>query len=140
VIHGPNLNLLGEREIEIYGDKTLEEINKEIIAEGKKLGVIVTCKQSNHEGQLIDWLHEARNLADFVVINPGGYTHTSVALADALAQIPAVEVHISNLHSREGFRRRSFIAPRAIGRIEGLGWSGYLLAVRYAAAYLKGEL
>jgi 3-dehydroquinate dehydratase II len=139
VIHGPNLNLLGKREPEIYGTKTLAQIDDHIRELAAQLHVEVDCFQSNHEGELIDRLQRAVRDGEFVIINPGGYTHTSVALADALAGLDAVEVHLSNLHKREGFRRGSLTGPRVIGRIEGLGWQGYLLALRFAAEKLNGE-
>ncbi len=132
VLHGPNLNLLGSREPEVYGSMTMEEINIKVIELGKELGVEVKCQQSNHEGALIDALHDARTWADGVVFNPGGYTHTSVALRDAISsiQIPVVEVHISNVYAREEFRYQSMISAVCAGKIVGLGWRSYTLGLR----------
>lgn len=132
VLHGPNLNLLGQREPHLYGRLTLAEINHKLEALGETLGVQVVCRQSNHEGQLIDWLQEASTTAAGVVFNPGAYTHTSVALRDAVAAIgiPVIEVHLSNVQAREEFRRTSVIAPLCVGSIAGLGWRSYALALR----------
>lgn len=131
VLHGPNLNLLGQREPGIYGSKSLAEINETLIQEGKKLGLEVRCAQSNSEGELISHLHDAQNWAVGVVFNPGGYSHTSIALRDAIAaiQIPVIEVHISNIFSREDFRHVSITAPASSGQISGFGWQSYLLAL-----------
>lgn len=139
VLHGPNLNLLGEREPEIYGGVTLEEINRRLEEAGEALGLEVRCFQSNSEGALIEALHAARAWAKGVVFNPGGYTHTSVALRDAVAAIgiPVVEVHLSNVHGREVFRRESLIAPVCAGSIAGFGWRSYWLGLQ-ALADLPG--
>ena len=132
VLHGPNLNLLGTREPGVYGHVTMNEINQRLVALGQELGVEVRCAQSNHEGGLIDLLHDARTWAAGVILNPGGYTHTSVALRDAVTAIgiPVVEVHLSNVHAREEFRRHSYIAPVCLGSIAGFGWRSYTLALR----------
>jgi 3-dehydroquinate dehydratase II len=135
VLHGPNLNLLGQREPEVYGRLTLKEIDQKLADLGAALGVEVECRQSNHEGQLIDWLHEARDWAAGVVLNPGAYTHTSVALRDAVAAtgLRVIEVHLSNIQAREDFRRQSLVAPVCAGSIAGLGWQSYALALRALA-------
>ena len=132
VLHGPNLNLLGTREPEVYGSMTLDDINNKLIALGRELGVQVTCLQSNHEGALIDALHDARTWAIGVVFNPGAYTHTSIALRDAILaiQIPVIEVHLSNVYAREDFRHVSMISAVCKGKITGLGWKSYALALR----------
>ena len=136
VIHGPNLNLLGTREPEIYGTQTLEDIDRAIEADAGSLGVSVRIVQSNHEGAIIDALHEARTQADAVIINPGAYTHYSYAIADAIAAIgiPVIEVHLTNIFAREAFRRTSVVAPVCVGSIAGFGADSYRLAMRAALA------
>ena len=140
ILHGPNLNLLGSREPEVYGTETLADINAKIRSLGDELGVETDFFQSNHEGALIDRIHQARqDGVDGLIINPGGLTHTSVSLRDALSgvAIPTVEIHLSNIHSREEFRHRSFIAPIAVGQICGFGSEGYLLALKGLLVRLK---
>jgi 3-dehydroquinate dehydratase-2 len=141
VLHGPNLNLLGTREPEVYGRLTLEDINGRLREAGWTFGLDVRCYQSNSEGALIDALHEARGWANGVVFNPGGYTHTSVALRDAIAAIgiPVVEVHLSNVYAREEFRHHSMISPVCIGKITGFGWRSYLFGLQGLAGILQDQ-
>ena len=131
VIHGPNLNLLGEREPGVYGTDTFESINDEIVAHALEYGMHCEVFQSNHEGEIIDELHLARKKFDGVVLNAGAYTHYSYAIRDAIAaiKIPVVEVHLSNIHARDGFREKSVIAPVCAGQISGFGKHSYLMAV-----------
>ena len=139
VLHGPNLNLLGQREPEVYGRVTLDEIDAGLRELGETGGASVETFQSNHEGALIDRIQAARGHVDGLIINPGGLTHTSVSLRDALAasEVPFVEVHLSNVHAREEFRRRSLISDVAVGQVTGLGAIGYELALRALLARLK---
>jgi 3-dehydroquinate dehydratase-2 len=140
LIHGPNLNLLGKRESDIYGTKTLGEINVLLKKLAKELKVELDIKQSNHEGEIVDIIQKSTN-CDALVINPAAYTHTSVAIRDAIAavEIPAVEVHLSNIHNREEFRQKSLIAPVAYGQISGFGYESYLLGLRAAVSIAKSQ-
>jgi len=135
VIHGPNLNLLGTREKQVYGTVTLPEIDQALQALAKELGVELKVMQSNHEGEIVSAIHAAMGQSDGLLINPGAYTHTSVAIRDAVAGtgLPCVEVHLSNIHAREEFRQHSFIAPVAKGQIAGFGMHSYLLGLRAIA-------
>jgi 3-dehydroquinate dehydratase-2 len=132
VLHGPNLNLLGTREPDIYGAITLEELNASLIKLGMELGVSIESRQSNVEGELVTWIQQAKQAFDGLVFNPAAYTHTSIALRDAIVgvEIPMVEVHLSNIHRRESFRRRSYLASVALGQISGFGPNSYLLGLR----------
>ncbi len=135
VLNGPNLNLLGKRQPEIYGHETLADVEADLKALGAELGVGIRFHQSNREYELIDWIHEARDKAAAILINPGAFTHTSVAILDALNTFegPVLEVHISNIHKREAFRHHSYVSLRAEGVIAGCGTQGYALALRRAA-------
>ena len=139
VLNGPNLNLLGLRQPEIYGHETLADVAAQLAALGEALQVQVHCAQSNHEGQLVDWIQEARQSAAGIIINPGAYSHTSVAILDALNAFdgPVLEVHISNIHKREAFRHHSFVSGRAEGVIAGFGTEGYALALRRMCSLLN---
>lgn len=136
VLNGPNLNLLGLRQPEIYGRETLDDVASSLADLGEELGLAVRALQSNHEGQLVDWIHLARNEAAGIIINPGAYSHTSIAILDALNAYegPVIEVHISNIHKREAFRHHSYVSGRADGVIAGCGTEGYLFALRRIAS------
>ena len=141
VLHGPNLNLLGTREPAVYGATTLAEIDESLQRVGSEIGVEVRTLQSNHEGTLIDAAQDAALWADGILINPAAYTHTSVALRDAISAVglPTVEVHLSNIHAREPFRRRSLVAPVCVGQVAGFGPASYLHGLRALVGYLRGE-
>lgn len=141
LLNGPNLNLLGTREPAVYGSTTLSDVVTAAKSQGKDLGIDIQDFQSNHEGAIIDRIHEAREKAQFIIINPGGLTHTSVALRDALAgvAIPFLEVHISNVHAREEFRHKSFLSDKAVGVICGLGVFGYTAAINFVAQKLNAD-
>ncbi|MCE9537018.1 MAG: type II 3-dehydroquinate dehydratase [Nitrospirae bacterium] len=132
ILHGPNLNLLGSREQSVYGTLSLDVINSTIAKLAKELNVNVDIRQSNHEGELVTWIQESRTGYDGIIINPAAYTHTSIAIRDAIAAVspPTIEVHLSNIHQREEFRHHSYIAGVVLGQIAGLGATGYLLALR----------
>ncbi len=140
VLHGPNLNLLGTREPEVYGTRGLDRIDADLAGLARELGVEIECFQSNHEGALVDRVQGAPGRFDGILINPAAYTHTSVALRDALVAVglPFVEVHLSNVHAREPFRRRSLLSDRAAGVITGFGAESYLLGLRGLVARLRG--
>lgn len=142
VLHGPNLNLLGMREPSVYGAMTLEELNASLVALGKELGISVDTRQSNMEGELVIWVQEAKREFDGLLFNPAAYTHTSIALRDAVVGvgIPMVEVHLSNIHGRESFRRRSYLADVALGQISGFGPQSYLLGLRALVDVLQRTL
>ena len=139
VLNGPNLNLLGDREPDIYGNVSLKDIEKSLSNYGKKNNSEIYFKQTNHEGELIEFVHEASKKANAIIINPAGYSHTSVALLDALltVKIPIIEVHISNIFRREDFRHNSYVSKAAIGVISGLGIKGYLYALKFLLDELK---
>ena len=139
VLHGPNLNLLGTREPEIYGSMMLGDINMKLIEMAKEFGADLKCFQSNHEGALIDALHDARMWADGAIFNPGGYTHSSIALRDAViaSGLPVVEVHLSNVYAREEFRNSSMISAVCVGKIVGFGWRSYELGLRALIAVIQ---
>ncbi|MFW5981210.1 MAG: type II 3-dehydroquinate dehydratase [bacterium] len=131
VIHGPNLNMLGTREPDVYGLRNLEELNKSLKKKAKELNLELDTFQSNHEGEIVDFIHQGMNIYKGLIINPGGLTHYSIVLRDAIAavKLPVVEVHISNIYQREEFRHHSVISPVAVGQISGLGTEGYLYAL-----------
>jgi 3-dehydroquinate dehydratase-2 len=139
VVHGPNLNLLGSREPEIYGRHTLSDVDRELAGAARELGVELETFQSNVEGELINFIQRAAGGAEGFLVNAGAYTHTSVALRDALVGVgrPFVEVHLSNIHARESFRRRSLLAPKAVGAIMGFGLESYILGLNALVSYLR---
>lgn len=139
VLHGPNLNLLGSREPHLYGHSTLVDINQQLTEQGLAAGLVVECVQSNAEHVLIEAIQNARHNCDFIIINPAAFTHTSVAIRDALqaVQCPFIEVHLSNVHAREPFRRHSYMSDLAVGVICGLGPAGYYFALQHAASILR---
>jgi 3-dehydroquinate dehydratase II len=139
VLHGPNLNLLGTREPGLYGNRTLKEINEALRLLGEELGVSLDCRQSNVEGELVSWIQEAAGRFHGLLFNPAAYTHTSIALRDAVVGIgiPLVEIHLSNIHKRERFRQRSYLAPVALGQISGFGGDSYLLGLRALVGALR---
>jgi 3-dehydroquinate dehydratase-2 len=141
VIHGPNLNMLGMREPEIYGHQTIEEINSALKAQAERLGLEVETFQSNHEGEIVDRIQQAHGAFDGIIINPAAYTHTSIAIRDALSllNIPVVEIHLSNINKRESFRHTSLMADIVAARISGFGAQGYLLALEGLAQLLSGD-
>jgi len=135
VIHGPNLNLLGTREVDVYGKTTIDDINKELKKKAKEAGVDIDIEQSNHEGEIVDLIGAAKNKYGAILINPAAYTHTSVAIRDAISAtaIPTVEVHLTNIYAREEFRHTSLVAPVAIGQVSGFGMNSYVLGLKAAA-------
>jgi 3-dehydroquinate dehydratase-2 len=141
VLHGPNLNLLGQREPDVYGRLTLEQLNARLQAKAAELGASVECVQTNHEGVMVDTIQAAEGRYDFIVINPAAFTHYSVAVRDALAavSVPAIEVHLSNIYQREEFRHHSVTAAVTVGQIAGLGAQGYLLALEAACGILNNR-
>jgi 3-dehydroquinate dehydratase-2 len=141
VLHGPNLNLLGSREESVYGTVTLGEINASLSKLSSELGLELDIRQSNHEGELVTWIQEARSRCQGIIINPAAYTHTSIAVRDALSavEVPAIEVHLSNIYRREEFRQHSYVAAVALGQVSGFGPSGYLLALRGLHEYLSSR-
>ncbi|AUQ74372.1 type II 3-dehydroquinate dehydratase [Phaeobacter sp. BS52] len=141
VLNGPNLNLLGTRQPEVYGRETLAMVEQRCVEHGQSIGLSVSCEQSNHEGALLDALHGARGVYGGVILNAGAYTHTSIALMDAIfsIELPVVEVHLSNIHAREDFRHRSYLARAALGQICGFGTQGYIMALDALRAHLDKD-
>ena len=139
VIHGPNLNMLGQREPEIYGNQSLEEINDQLLKLGAELNLVLETFQSNHEGEIVNRIHQAMDTCEGILINPAAYTHTSIAIRDALSllDIPVVEIHLSNIYKREPFRHKSLIADIVAARISGFGAQGYLLALQGLAGLIE---
>ncbi|CUS39529.1 3-dehydroquinate dehydratase [Candidatus Nitrospira nitrosa] len=142
VLHGPNLNLLGNREQSIYGTTSLETIDSSLHKLGDELGAELVIRQSNHEGELVTWIQEARRDCQGIIINPAAYTHTSIAIRDALAavELPTVEVHLSNIYRRETFRQQSYVSGVAVAQVSGFGPSGYLLALRGLCEYVTKSM
>jgi 3-dehydroquinate dehydratase-2 len=142
VVNGPNLNLLGDREPNVYGATSLEDIINSMENAAEKLGLSLRCYQSNSEGEIIDIIHQQRGWADAIIINPGGYTHTSVAIADAIraVRLPAIEVHLSNIHAREAFRDRSITVSACVGQIAGFLSHGYILALHAVKEIVEGRM
>lgn len=142
VINGPNLNLLGAREPNLYGDNTLAAIEARVMARAREVGIRIESHQSNHEGALVDIIQSAKGRAGGIILNPGAYTHTPVAIRDAISAVclPSVEVHITNVHAREGFRRRSYLSPIVTAVIAGAGSQGYLLALDFLATNLESRV
>ena len=142
VIHGPNLNMLGKREPEVYGRQTLSDVNEMLISESRRLNVDCSTVQSNSEGALVDAIQQALGVYQGLLINPGAYTHTSVAIRDAIAAValPTVEVHLSNIHRREAFRHHSYIAPVAVGQIAGFGIESYRLGLQALIHHLRSQV
>ncbi len=139
VVNGPNLNLLGRRQPEVYGTTTLAQIEERLAARARELGAEVACYQTNHEGEMVDIIQREGERCQGFIVNPGALTHYSYAVRDALEAVgrPVVEVHLSNIHAREGFRRRSVVAPIALGQVSGLGWRGYLAALEALVGILR---
>ncbi|MBZ9558014.1 MULTISPECIES: type II 3-dehydroquinate dehydratase [unclassified Modicisalibacter] len=139
VLNGPNINMLGTRQPELYGHETLADVAALCQRRGETCGLTIDFRQTNHEGELIDWLHQARGKVDGVVLNPGAWTHTSVAIRDAIlaSELPVIEVHISNVHKREAFRHHSYVSDVAVGVICGLGTHGYALAIEHFSQRLE---
>jgi 3-dehydroquinate dehydratase-2 len=142
VIHGPNLNLLGTREPDVYGSLTIADINSALESLASELGIELSIMQSNHEGAIVDAIQGAKGVCKGIIINPAAYTHTSIAIRDAIAAVslPAVEVHLSNVHAREEFRGKSYVAPVAVGQISGFGVDSYLLGLRAIFSHIKLRL
>lgn len=140
ILNGPNLNLLGTRQPEVYGHTTLADIEAACQDHARAAGITVSCVQSNHEGALVDEIHAAKGCHDGIIVNAGAYTHTSIALADAVAsvEVPTIELHLSNIHAREAFRHKSYLAAVALGQICGFGAHGYILALDAMIAHLQG--
>lgn len=139
VLNGPNLNLLGTRQPEVYGSETLADVERDCTERAKELGLTVAFRQSNSEGQMVDWIHDARGKFDGIVLNAGAYTHTSIAIMDAIlsTEMAVIEVHLSNIHQRESFRHLSYVSKAAVGMICGFGTFGYQMALAYFANRLK---